>query len=106
VDRPLARDEQLSSARRYPGADEALEPHRDEQRADPVKRLDKVARVVQARATNMLQPVGFPEDTAGLLVASDERGDRIASSKSAANDLATDVAGGADYRGGHRVFFR
>ena len=100
----------LPDRRRARGVDrdslqDALGPdrsHRDEHQTDPVKCLGEVVRIVQARSTDM-QPVGFAEGATRFIGVANERGDRIAAREKAADDLAADVAGGADHCGGHRV---
>jgi hypothetical protein len=76
--------------------------HRNEYPADPVECLREVARVGQARGTDV-QSVRFPEGAAGFVGIADERGDRIAAREYAADDLAADAAGGADNGSGHRT---
>jgi hypothetical protein len=53
-----------------------------------------------------VQSAGFAEGAAGLAGIADERGDRIAALKQAADDLAADAAGGADHCGAHHASFR
>jgi hypothetical protein len=72
---------------------------------DPVNCPGEVARVVQARGTDV-QPARSAEGAAGFAGVADERGDRIAAREYAADDLAADTAGGTAHCGGHRVSFR